>query len=257
MTRNEFFEVIKGSKSEELYLIELIKLRGFLIEKDEKGYYLSNNSHRDDGVYLNELLTKYSLGYVEEDRVFIENANKASLFENEFAEETQIGGETGQKDLGWQYFYKHPCGFKAKVRELEPFIARYVKSISSCGVFTEGSCDGNHKNAKVMYIQICISGSYEWNELIVKKLLVGKYRLKWDKIGYAGIFFDDDTKYDTYFELNKAAEYLYDNRITLRDIKHKALENYTGGFIRRKDSTIIEDIFVKNASELLDDYFGN
>ena len=255
MTRNEFFKIIRGSSSEELYLIELLKFRGFLIEKDDNGYFLSNNSHKDDRIYLNELLIKYSLGHIEENRIIIENAINVSLFENEFAENTQIGGETGQKDFGWDYFYTHLCGFKAKVRDLEPFIARYVKSISACGVFTEGSCDGNHKNAKSMYLQICISGSYEWNELIVKRLLYGKYRLKWSE-GYTDIFFDKTSKYDTYLEVNKAAVYLYDNRIVLREIKRKALEEFTVGFLRKGDPQIIEKAFVKKASALLEDYFG-
>lgn len=94
---------------------------------------------------------------------------------------------------------------------LEPFIARYVKALSSCCVLTVGSCDGNHRSANNLYVMFEGIGSATWNELLVEYLLKDKYMLDWSSYSQS-IQFNEKTRYKTYYNLNQAAEYLYENR---------------------------------------------
>lgn len=87
MTKDELFERIKSdSASDEEYLINLLKFRGFLIDSKENGYSLSDNGHPDDARYLDELLKKYELGYVEDNQIIVYHAEQAHSFLQEFKE---------------------------------------------------------------------------------------------------------------------------------------------------------------------------
>ena len=123
MTKDELFEKIKNdSASDEEYLIKLLEFRGFLIDSVQQGYSLSDNGHVKDAAYLDELLQKYEIGQIEDNKIIIMHAENAESLFDEFIEKEQIMLEVCSRDLGWG-FYKHVrYGRKAAVSWLEPYI---------------------------------------------------------------------------------------------------------------------------------------
>ena len=93
MDRKEMLIRIKSECSSGLeYAIALLRFRGFLIEEDKQGYFLSDNSHSKDADYLGSLLREYQLGYLEEiegnSYLCINNPQNIILFEKEFDRKT-------------------------------------------------------------------------------------------------------------------------------------------------------------------------
>ncbi len=253
MTKEELFERIKSeSASEEEYLINLLKFRGFLIDAGEQGYSLSDNGAREDPGYLDKLLKKYDLGQVEGNKLIITNADNAKLFLQEFKEGTRILVEACGRDFGWSYFKSRPCGHKAAVSWLEPYIARYVKAISACGVLTAGSCDGNHEGSKRMYLQLENQGSAPWLKVISEKCLVGRFRIRWIH-EYQAMHLKPEIQFDTYYEVNKAAEFLYENRLAIRKIKRLALSDMSNSYFKHHTDEEITEEFTKRAEKLFDE----
>lgn len=253
MTKDELFEKIKNdSASDEEYLIKLLEFRGFLIDSVQQGYSLSDNGHVKDAAYLDELLQKYDIGQIEDNKIIIIHAENAESLFDEFKEKQQISVCACSNDLGWN-FYKHVrYGRKAAVSWLEPYIARYVKAVSACGVMTVGSCDGNHPNRKYIFLQLENSCSGSWHKIICKKCLSGRFNIEWDD-GYTRIYFRPDTKFDTYYEVNKAAKFLYDNRIKIREIRESSLHNLTRDYIKHHTNQEIEEEFIEQAEKLFDE----
>ena len=251
LTRTAFFNSIKNDcQSQEDYLIALLELRGFILEKKDGKVYLSDNGHKDDAGYLHRLLIKYHLGYVSNNIVAFEDDIDASLFEMEFAENKTIAAEVCTIATDWRWFRHREHGEKVPVEWLEPFIARYVKAISSCCVLTAGCCDGNHPGRDKMFLQLSGHGSIPWHRLICKYLLEDKFEIKWIN-DYTAIRITPDTKYDMYYELNKAAKVVYDNRIKLRAVKDKVLREMKNSYLKRTAPTFIEVEFVNKVSVIL------
>ncbi len=131
------------------------------------------------------------------------------------------------------------------VKELEPFIARYVKAVSACGVLTAGSCDGNQPGEDTLFLQLAGEPARVWHELICREFLKDRYNLAWDQ-SYTEIPFSEETRYTIYSELNQAAEDIYNSRMLLRQIKSNAMSGMTNGFLSRTDPQIIEEEFIHN-----------
>ena len=253
MTKDELFEKIKSSSvSDEEYLINLLKFRGFLIDAGEQGYVLSDNGHIKDAAYLDELLRRYDIGQVDADKILVTHADNAELLFNEFKVKEQIKVCVCGRGLGWSYFKRRTFGLKAAVSWLEPYIARYVKAISACGVITMGSCDGNHPGRDSMFLQLENAGSVPWHKVICEKCLVGRFNIKWRK-DYCEIRFGTKTQFETYYGVNRAAEFLYNNRIAIREIKRLALSDMTNSYFKKHTDDEIKAEFIERAERLFDE----
>ena len=64
--------------------------------------------------------------------------------------------------------------------------------------------------------------------------------------------FSAETKFSTYCEVNKAAEYLYANRKEIRRIKDTAFGGISNGYLKHHTSEEIEKEFIGRATELFD-----
>ena len=253
MTKDELFEKIKSdSASDEEYLINLLKFRGFLIDAGEQGYSLSDNGHVKDATYLDKLLQEYDIGKVDGSKIIVTHADNAKLLFKEFKEKEKIEACACGRNFGWSYFKGRTYGKKAAVSWLEPYIARYVKAISACGVMTVGSCDGNHEGTRRMLLQLENIGSWQWHKVICEKCLAGRFNIPW-RSKYTEIFLRPETKFDTYYEVNKAAEFLYDNRIAIRQIKRLALSDMTNSYFKHHTNEEIAEEFTKRAEKLFDE----
>ena len=245
-----FFDSIKEKYSdEEGYAAEILKARGFLLE--DAGLVLSDNSHRDDALYLNELLTEANFGEVRGNKIFIRpDANVEKIF----YKDNFIGVVADSNGESWKKFVHNSFAPKISVRCLEPFVARYVKAISACGVATWCSCHGNHPNRNKILIDFTAEPHRLWHEIICKRLLDKRFKFKWNHEYTAAIYFNKRDKWKKYIELNRAAEFLYNNRIKIREIRREASDGISNSMTRQLSSEELAKIFSERANKLFDDF---
>ena len=150
---------------------------------------------------------------------------------------------------------------KIPVRLLEPFIARYIKAISACGVATWCSCDGNHGNREKFYrILIDFVGvTFYWHKMIFEKCLAKRFKLDFNfsrDRGNLKFEFPASDKWKAYIELNRAAEFLYNNRKKIRQIKSDTIQQVAVKNSRRQIAKISGKEFYDCASKLFDNVFN-
>ena len=73
--------------------IDLLIRRGFLIDENEHGYYLSDNSHPSDKEYLEEILESYKIGHIDQNGIIIieEDSSAANMPFPSCGEITTVG----------------------------------------------------------------------------------------------------------------------------------------------------------------------
>lgn len=203
--------------------------------------------------YLNALLTADDLGEVKDGNIFIApNANVEKIFYSKLINgcEAWLGME-----ITWERFVHDSCAPKIPLSYLEPFIGRYVKAISACGVQTHGSCDGNHPDRRPQRLYIEVSGKPDsvWHEIICRRCLDKRFKLNWrHEYDSFKIKFTKANKWQTYVELNRAAEFLYNNRILLRQIRREASDAIGLRMARTLPQDELSQIFSERANELFD-----
>lgn len=251
MGMEEFFNYIKSRcASEEEYVYEVIMARGFLLE--ENSFVLSDNSHKDDGAYLNELLKENNIGRLEGRKILISSfSNIERIFDvNNYRNVT-----ASSITESWGEFAQKQYTPKVLLRILEPFVARYIKAVSACGVLTWCSCDGNPPVSHGSRIAVDISepSSRAWHRLLCEKYFKEGIKLNWNE-EYSRIAFNKRTQWNTYIELNRAAEYLYKNRKKFREIKNKSFTGISSNQLKKLSKDEVEEFFRKAAGTLLDEY---
>lgn len=250
MNEKEFFErIYSGCNDDNEKTIQLLIARGFLIEQENSKYYISDNSHKADTKYLDNILKKYEIGEVSEEKIVVHNPYHYKCIEQEFLLGKRLGGETSTQYFGWGYFARHLHGYKVSVEYLEPYIASYVKAISSAGVITSEACDGNHDNLKRLFVTFAGEPSYVWHEIITEVLAHHDITIPWIRNGI--VWKNENEQYDIYYLLNRAAKFVYTNRIILRGIKWNALEKYPRAYLDRMSKEEVREIFVGNSKQSL------
>ena len=256
MNRADFFARIRQScKSEQDYLIALIKARGFLVEIIDGKPCLSDNSclhderYMDDARYLNRLLAGSECGSLCGSEIVPSSDLNVAAFEDLFDARPPYGGESWCNGYNWQYFQRREHAWKVDVSCLDSFIARYIKAISACCIFTGGSCDGNHPGRSTMVIDMSVIGSEIWHELICKKYIINRYNIEWNS-RCTVVKFTERTKYETYYEVNCAADFLYRNRQKFREIKRKALRDLSPSYFRHHSFEEIKALFSERVNRL-------
>lgn len=251
MTIADLFLKIKHScATDEEYLYALLKFRGFLLENCEGGVRLSDNSHSDDKDFLLHYISAF--GSMNENGIIcLHKQADTSLIENDFIQRIQIPEEVlWRPNRTWVHFNRRQHGHKVSVRVLEPFIARYIKSISACGVMTIGCCDGNHPFHCNTLIQFDGRPSAIWHKLIVECVLNKFFPLPWDDSCF-GVQFIPPEKFDVYYKLNLAAEFLYNNRFAFREIKQKVFSTLDSDYFVKMRKADKEIYFIEHAKPLL------
>ncbi len=247
----EFFGAIKERcSSDDEYAVELLKARGFLLEDEELA--LSDNSLLPEDVdYLNQILRRGNLGEIKDGKIILfPDGNMEEIF----FMDNKIGITASlDKDDGWEKFIHYTYVPKVSVGILEPFVARYIKAISACGIGTWYSCDGNHPEKKPPH-EIIIDFVSEphrlWHEIICTSYLSQRVSLDWDA-SYSRIRITNKNKWRTYIELNKAAEILYNSRIELRRIKHEASCSISNSMALHLPAEELAAIFSNKANDLM------
>ena len=107
-------------------------------------------------------------------------ATLRSLFDKDTINELSICDQDISRDFS--FFAKHDAGLLSLPgAEMEPFIARFVKALNGCGVFTVKSCDGWHERYdadpfRLMRIWMRDRYSLLWFWLIEEFVFGGKWQ---------------------------------------------------------------------------------
>ncbi len=257
----EFFlhNIINDITDTRLAIVEILKARGFLIDSKDGHHYISDNASVCDIDYLNYLLRRFNIGEVKNmdvrTRASRRNWDKSfgnisypveapakHMCEIVIYEQASVeaaislfnmmernGAEAGPNSKSWYNYSIELLPCKVPVSYLEGYIALYVKAISACGVETCQSCDGNHCEGGRIYV----GSNYPyniWHEIIWKDVVQKKF----GDIPFIekGIPFTEETQGDVYRTINEIANYLYENRLWIREMKKETMKMLSKKYIR-------------------------
>ncbi len=247
-------------------IVRVLVARGFFIDKFESGYYISDNGTANDLKYLISGLEKYDLGkVVDEERISATSAGEVRYISHRIAinesadvekailfykESGRVSNSITRATQGWDDFLFREHGLKCDVEELEPYVAYYVKALSSCGVWTVYSCDGNHDDHGGAVIVESDYPFYVWQEIIQREFL-SQYEPRIVNV-QRGARFNSDNQYDLYYGLYRAADFLYRDRWNIRGLKNKIKERgFDKKFIRKHDDETIRKNFEEMAETVI------
>ncbi len=246
--------------------IRALKARGFLIDKNKDYYYLSDNAHEDDFRYLRKKLSELAIGELisDDNRIVIYPDIDLKKLCMIFSYDDLLGcGACLQGD--WNEFICRKHGVKFPVQKMEPFVTYYVKAISSCGVRTGNSCDGNYdyiKHSKGGKIYVESNGEGKnmpnapylfWHRIIWEKIVVPRFgNLPFIE---TGIKFTRNDQFEIYKKVFEIADYLYENRLLVRKIKETACRKIGKSKCRRLTSKAKDEKTLNNNIKILEKMF--
>src|SRR3989339_1163620 len=249
----KFVEKITHGKSERTdRFYEIFSARGFLLELDGLSgkVQLSDDSHSEDGEFLEMLKnSNYKKIYHKAHQDSIHKDFKGNSVPDHRryfdAIDTQLYDTDNHRYLTELFTHEIPVDIfrlnwerdrygkfdqfkksedlpKIRVYDLEPFIARLVKSVSSIGISTWSSCEGHW--GKPAYIKF--DGKYHriWFQVIFNKFIKKNLNLvcRWECHGWderCSISNPNGNILELYMEIQDVARLIYDCRIFFRDIK--------------------------------------
>ena len=131
-TREDFFDSILANKESNVEnTIELLKIRGFFIELDDDGYFLSDNAHKEDVIFLNDVISRLHIGDCKDNKIFIYYPDNYRHLLKLFQEEvTRKSDDVCYFKKNWKRYKSDYFGEKVPVSNLEPFVAMYVMSVA-------------------------------------------------------------------------------------------------------------------------------
>ncbi|MGQ3683913.1 MAG: hypothetical protein ACUBOA_02680 [Candidatus Loosdrechtia sp.] len=257
----EFIKRIVGDKNEHLErFYEIFSARGFLLELDKSSgkVRLSNDSHREDGEFLEILQhVNYKKIYHKPHQDAIDKQDNESIVQNchvyfnfintqlfdinndqylaeIFTQEIPVDlfRLNWERDWYGKFNQFRECERLPRIRvyDLEPFIARLVKAISSIGISTWSSCEGHWGEPAY----IVFDGKYHriWFQAIVNKFIRKKLNLvcRWDWLGWddrCSIKSPGRDQLALYLEIQGVARLIYDNRTALKNSKRQVCSQLT------------------------------
>ncbi len=247
MTETDFFTAITaGATTKEEKIVKVLQARGFLIHLEDGKYYLSDNATQGDVDYLSKGFITYSLGKIASIQrkgalaeVLVSTdaeINDAILF---FNEKRVVSYPITNQKQPWGKLKNHKYGEKVDVQGLEPYVARYVKAVSACGVATNYSCDGNDEGQRCVKVNAAKPFNI-WHKMICKYIIPSEQIEFREQMR---VNFSLETRFETYLFVNRAAAYLYDHRLKIREIKAKACKKVTASQIKHLSDHKIKSLF--------------
>ncbi len=230
-------------------IYEILSARGFFLELINNDAFVSDNSHKEDSFAIDNILRTYNIGYVYDNRLIIVNSDNANKLKELFSEKHQIMREECCNFYDWSYFKQREHGFKIPTMDLEPYIARYIKAISSIGLLTYSCCDGNHKTEEPR-VKIGFAGeaSIIWHKYLWKAYLNDLFDLNWEE-NYTSIVLTRKNREYVYRTINEVAAYIYNNRFWFRDLKKQSTRWINRSIVRDLSSEEIAERTILLAKE--------
>ena len=276
----EFYlsEILSKEMSAQEAIVSILKARGFLIDRVNGHYYFSDNATVKDAEYLSKSFSRYGLGVIIDNKEYMvssrriwyeilstgsyeykairpnsieivisDNASIDSAIEF-FNSTGRFYEECTTWRLTWHQYTIEILGPKANVSHLEPYVAYYVKAVSSCGVFTSISCDGNHPDGGEIYVKSDFPSNI-WHWYLWKYIV----QTKFGPLPYIGkgIQFNPKNQQEVYSQVYKVADFLYTNRKTIRALKQKTLEHIDKRFLRTHSDDEVELFYRAECERIL------
>ena len=259
-------KLLEGYDSPEDQFRRILEARGFLLEEIPGRISLSDNSSFEDFRSLDTMLSRYNLGHFSRKGENVPRDDRCCEYErwvrarggcgdeivltkeptfedllSVFAWCEGFGGSTISRGSGGgrvvpdkEFFYHREHGLKVPVKVLEPGIARYLKSLSACGVTTSLSCDGHSLPLGTAWVKFNNSIDRLWFQLIMegvvfpvlKPQLRLRYQIKRNE-GYKDVEILLRRKpTEAYLELQRVAAFLYEHRLVFRNLKNNICSEY-------------------------------
>ena len=174
---------------------------------------------------------------------------------NLFNDKQDIGGAG---ETGWVPWYRFALDYlppKICVSFLEAYIAYYAKAISACGVYTCFSCDGNHDYDKLRNDNLYVLSYYPyslWHRCIWDCVVIKKF----GNIAFIedNIFFTESEREKTYQTIYEIADFLYANRVKIRNVKYEVCKEIRLRPFRKNHSEEeLKDYLITECSRLLNE----
>jgi hypothetical protein len=231
---------------------EIFSARGFLLEIDSSSgkVRLSNESHIDDCEFLEILkninykniynklhqdsineddkedAVRYRHAYFDDINIQLFDINNIQYLNEVFTNKIPIDLFRLNWERDWygkfNQFKEIEHLPKVRVYDLEPFIARLAKAISSIGISTWSSCEGHWGNPA--YIIFDRKYHRVWFQTILNKFIKEKLNLvcewQWQE-NRCTISSPGEDQLELYLELQDVARLFYDNRGYLRNMKRQ------------------------------------
>ncbi len=270
-------EITRGRSGYSDRFYEIFSARGFLLELDSSSgkIRLNDESHIDDCEFL-EILQNIDYKKVykktHQDTIIVNHEEEDAIGRHAFFADIRtqlfdIGNIQYLNEvftnkipvdlfrLNWErdwygrfeQFREIDCLPRVRVYDLEPFIARLVKAVSSVGISTWSSCEGHWGSPA--YIIFDRKYHRVWYQTILNKFIKGKINLvcRWQWMeNRCTISSPNDDLLELYLELQDVARLIYDNRVYLRNIKKCVTPLLTGKHkaMNKKDLlSAFEDLF--------------
>ncbi len=279
--QNGFLESVVGvdASSKEEAIIDILIARGFLIDRFEDGWYLSDNADYKDAEDLAAGLAEHNIGRVVYDSKYYEEKTREPWVKDPVAKpisyksllphkvRIDINNNASIEDA-WAFFQSIPfvsfavCGvkndwcefsrimfpFKVAAMYFEPYVALYVKAASSCGVYMYYSCDGNHEKGGSVIARSEYPSTI-WHKWIWESVVQPRFG-QIPFIDGNGIRYNAQTQAQVFQDVYKIALFLYSNRFEIRRIKYEAASQFTKKFLRTHTDEEIEAVFIDNCNML-------
>ena len=247
----KFVEKITNGKTKLLdRFYEIFSARGFLLEIDSSSgkVRLSDESHIDDCEFLEilqninykniynklhqdsikeddkENAVRYRHAYLDDINIQLFDINNIQYLNEVFTNKIPIDLFRLNWERDWygkfNQFKEIEHLPKVRVYDLEPFIARLAKAISSIGISTWSSCEGHW--GKPAYIIFDRKYHRVWFQTILNKFIKEKLNLvcEWQWMeNRCTINSPSEDPLELYLELQDVARLIYDNRFILIDMK--------------------------------------
>ena len=247
----KFIEKITNGKSKHHdRFYEIFSARGFLLEIDSSSekVRLSDESHIDDCEFLEILKNinykdicnkphqdsinendkegdvSYRHAYFDDINIQLFDINNIQYLNEVFMNEIPIDLFRLNWERDWygkfNQFKEIEHLPKVRVYDLEPFIARLAKAISSIGISTWSSCEGHW--GKPAYIIFDRKYHRVWFQTILNKFIKEKLNLvcEWQWMeNRCTISSPSEDPLEIYLELQDVARLIYNNRSILRNMK--------------------------------------
>lgn len=276
----------QGKKDHFERFYEIFSARGFFLELDRNSgkLRLSNDSHGEDGEFLEALQDiDYKKRYNKPHQDAIDECDNGDDCQNRHIYFDHIGTQlfdinnsqylnelftheipvdlfrlNWERDRYGRFEQFKTCGQLPAIRvyDLEPFIARLVKSISSLGISTWSSCEGHW--GRPAYI--VFDGRYHrtWFQTIFHKFIRRKLNLscRWDWLGWDErciMSSPDGNTLELYSEIQDVAQLIYTHRIFLRGIKKQICPLLTAKHKNMDQKELLhlfEDYFVESMDKI-------
>ncbi|KUO78020.1 MAG: hypothetical protein APF81_17505 [Desulfosporosinus sp. BRH_c37] len=239
-------------------LILVLEARGFLLEQRDGKIFLSDNSYLKvagdlaDNDFLDQLLRQTGIGQVNERNITISGECSTEALVDFFLKHDGCEG-FGYSFDDWANFQRRQHGQKIPLYLLDPFVSRLVKTISAIGINTHYSCDGHGENK----IQLGMSSKYyrAWFETVMRALWANDTsptcQWKFVKERLLEISNPESDVLALYEEIQRVAQLLYNNRITLRRSKSLCLAGLSEGEVINLSCRQLVKVFWDRSGDIL------